>query len=114
MDDHLTSRLLGYRVIEDKHVPKGQVFLLNQNTIVLQNVGLLKGVKRMNRALIVLSLAAVTFVQGFLGALVAGGLTDLDVSTLQAAAVGAVGGALSVIVNGVGKLHAYLAARANL
>lgn len=68
----------------------------------------------MNRALIVLSLAVVTFFQGFLGALIAGGLTDLDVTTLEAAAVGAAGGALSVIVNGIGKLHAYLAERAAL
>lgn len=68
-------------------------------------------VKRMNRVWIVLALAAVTFAEGFLGAVVAGGLTDLSVSTLQAAAVGAGGAALSVIVNGLGRLHAYLAAR---
>jgi hypothetical protein len=68
----------------------------------------------MNRALIVLSLAAVTFVEGFLGALIAGGITSLDISVIQAAAVGALGGALSVVANGLGKLHAYLAARANL
>jgi len=70
-----------------------------------------KEVKRMNRVWIVLALAAVTFAEGFLGAVVAGGLTDLSVSTLQAAAVGAGGAALSVIVNGLGRLHAYLAAR---
>lgn len=65
----------------------------------------------MNRALIVLSLAAVTFVEGFLGALIATGLTDLNADALEMAAVGAGGAALSVIANGVGRLHAWLAAR---
>jgi hypothetical protein len=66
----------------------------------------------MNRALIVLALAAVTFAEGFLGAIVAAPLlTSLDPSALEAAAVGAGGSALSVIVNGLGRLHGYLAAR---
>lgn len=68
----------------------------------------------MNRALIVVALAVVTFFQGFLGSLIVGGVTDLSVSALEAAAVGAVGGAISVLANGVGKLHAYLAERAAL
>lgn len=63
----------------------------------------------MNRALIVLALAAVTFAEAFLAALIAAPLlTDLDVSAVEAAAVGAGGAALSVIVNGLGRLHAYL------
>lgn len=65
----------------------------------------------MNRALIVLALAAVTFLEGFVGALLATGLTGLDATTLQAATVGAAGAALSVLVNGLGRLHGYLAAR---
>ncbi len=63
----------------------------------------------MNRALIVVALAAVTFAETFLGALVAAPLlTDIDVSTLEAAAAGAGGASLSVIVNGLGRLHSWL------
>jgi dihydrodipicolinate synthase/N-acetylneuraminate lyase len=62
-----------------------------------------------NRAFVVVALAAVTFAQGFLGALIASGLTGLDASAVQAAAVGAAGAAMSVLVNGLGKLHAHLA-----
>lgn len=65
----------------------------------------------MNRALIVLALAAVTFLEGFIGALVATGLTGLDATAVQAAVVGAGGAALSVLINGLGRLHGYLAAR---
>lgn len=65
----------------------------------------------MNRALIVLALAAVTFAEGFIAALLASGLTGLDASVIQSAAVGAAGAALSVLVNGLGRLHAVLAAR---
>jgi hypothetical protein len=65
----------------------------------------------MNRALIVLALAAVTFLEGFVGALLAAGLTGLDATAFQAAVVGAAGAALSVLVNGLGRLHGYLAAR---
>lgn len=63
----------------------------------------------MNRAVIVLALAAVTFAEGFIAALVASGLTGLDASVVQSAAVGAAGAALSVVVNGLGRLHTYLA-----
>lgn len=66
----------------------------------------------MSKALIILSLAAVTFAEGFLGSLVVAGLTDLSVTALQTAAIGAAGAGLSVIVNGLGKLHSFLAARA--
>lgn len=65
----------------------------------------------MTKALIVVALAAVTFVEGFLGTLLASAITDLDASAVQAAAVGAIGGAGSVILNGIGRLHQYLAAR---
>jgi len=66
----------------------------------------------MSKALIVLALAAVTFAETFLGALLAMPLlTDIDVSAVEAAAAGAGGAALSVIVNGLGRLHQYLAAR---
>lgn len=67
----------------------------------------------MNKAIVVLGLAAVTFAQGFIGAFVASGLTDLDASTLQAAAIGAAGAALSVILNGLGDLRAWLEAAAS-
>lgn len=68
----------------------------------------------MNRAMTVLALAGVTFVEGFLGALLAAPLlTALDPSVWQSASVGAGGAALSVILNGLGDLHGYLAARAD-
>lgn len=66
----------------------------------------------MNQALTTLALAAVTFIEGFLGALLAAPLlTALEPSVLQSAAVGAGGAALSVILNGLGDLHGYLATR---
>lgn len=65
----------------------------------------------MNKVVVVVALAAVTFLEGFLGALLATGFTGLDASAVQAAAVGACGAALSVIANGLGRLHGYLAAR---
>lgn len=68
----------------------------------------------MDRFFVVVALAAVTFLQGFLGAVIAAPLlTSLDPSALQAAAVGAGGAALSVLFNGLGDLHGYLAARNN-
>lgn len=67
----------------------------------------------MNKAIIVVGLAAVTFAQGFIGAFAAAGFTDLSVSSLQAAAIGASGAALSVILNGIGDLRAWLEAAAS-
>lgn len=65
----------------------------------------------MNKGFIVLALATVTFIEGFLGTLIATGVTGLDASAIQAAAVGASGSAMSVVVNGIGRLHRWLAAR---
>lgn len=66
----------------------------------------------MNKALIIIALAAVTFGEAFLGTLLVAGLTDLSPTALQTAAIGAAASASSVLINGLGKLHAYLAARA--
>lgn len=64
--------------------------------------------KPTKKVLVIVGLAAVTFAQGFIGALVTAGLTDLSVSSLQAAAIGASGAALSVILNGLGDLRTWL------
>ena len=59
-----------------------------------------------------LALAAVTFLEGFFGVLVAAPiLTDIDVSALEAGVAAGGAAAVSVVLNGLGDLHGYLAAR---
>lgn len=59
-----------------------------------------------------LALAAVTFVEGVFGALVAVPLlTDINLSVLEAGVAAGGAAAASVILNGLGDLHGYLAAK---
>jgi hypothetical protein len=68
----------------------------------------------MNKATTIVALAAVTFLEGFFGVLVAAPiLTDIDVSVLEAGAAAGGAAAVSVILNGLGDLHGYLAAKRN-
>lgn len=68
----------------------------------------------MNKAKIIVSLALVTFLEGFFGVIVAAPLlTDIDVSALQAGVAAGGAAAVSAILNGLGDLHGYLAARRN-